>query len=182
MSETPFPGLRAFSEEEAGYFCGRKRFVEVVKANFLSSPITLLYGPSGVGKSSLLRAGVVHELSELGKRRRLETRPEFRSDLIVIYHSRWELKPLDGLLERLQIGLGAKQVTLEASVREWSRENKGDVLIILDQFEECLPYFESRGEFIEQLTSVMDRSDLPVNFLISIRADMLADLARLSQE
>jgi WD40 repeat protein len=40
--------------------------VELVVANLYSSPLTLLYGPSGVGKSSLLMAGVVPRLRSRG--------------------------------------------------------------------------------------------------------------------
>ncbi len=40
--------------------------MELVVANLYSSPLTLLYGPSGVGKSSLLMAGVVPRLRSRG--------------------------------------------------------------------------------------------------------------------
>src|SRR5581483_1822397 len=33
-----------------------------VQANLFAAPLTILYGPSGVGKSSLLRAGVLRDL------------------------------------------------------------------------------------------------------------------------
>ena len=41
-------------------FFGREREIEVIAANLVASRLTVLYGPSGVGKTSLLRAGVVH--------------------------------------------------------------------------------------------------------------------------
>ena len=39
-------------------FFGRERDVEIVCANVVASRLTVLYGPSGVGKSSLLAAAV----------------------------------------------------------------------------------------------------------------------------
>ena len=46
-------------------FFGRERESEVVAANLMASRLTVLYGPSGVGKSSLLRAGVARRLRTL---------------------------------------------------------------------------------------------------------------------
>ena len=60
----PYKGLAAFedSELDAMLFFGRARDTEVIAANLLASRLTVLYGPSGVGKSSVLRAGVARHL------------------------------------------------------------------------------------------------------------------------
>ena len=47
------------------FFFGRERESELVAANLMASRLTVLYGPSGVGKSSLLRAGVARRLRAL---------------------------------------------------------------------------------------------------------------------
>ena len=64
---TPYKGLAPFedSELDALLFFGREREAEIVASNLLASRLTVLYGPSGVGKSSLLRAGVARRLREL---------------------------------------------------------------------------------------------------------------------
>jgi WD40 repeat protein len=61
---SPFKGLAAFADSDADamFFFGREREREVVVANLLASRLTVLYGESGVGKSSLLAAGVVRAL------------------------------------------------------------------------------------------------------------------------
>ncbi|MGZ4414417.1 MAG: NACHT and WD repeat domain-containing protein [Gaiellaceae bacterium] len=61
---SPFKGLAAFedSELDALFFFGREREKEVLVANLLASRLTILYGESGVGKSSLLAAAVVRDL------------------------------------------------------------------------------------------------------------------------
>ncbi|MGZ4390020.1 MAG: nSTAND1 domain-containing NTPase, partial [Gaiellaceae bacterium] len=65
---SPYKGLAPFedSEQDALLFFGRGRECEVVVANLLASRLTVLFGPSGVGKTSLLSAGVVRELRTLG--------------------------------------------------------------------------------------------------------------------
>jgi WD40 repeat protein len=62
-----FKGLAAFedSELDALFFFGRERETEVILANLLASKLTVLYGPSGVGKSSILRAAVARRLRDL---------------------------------------------------------------------------------------------------------------------
>jgi len=61
---SPFKGLAAFADADldALFFFGREREREVVTANMLASRLTVLYGESGVGKSSLLGAAVVRDL------------------------------------------------------------------------------------------------------------------------
>ena len=65
---SPFKGLAAFedSELDALFFFGREREREIVVANLVASRLTVLYGESGVGKTSLLAAGVARELRALG--------------------------------------------------------------------------------------------------------------------
>jgi putative ribosome biogenesis GTPase RsgA len=55
----PFKGLARFedTEEDAALFFAREHDREIVVANLMASRLTVLYGESGVGKSSLLRAG-----------------------------------------------------------------------------------------------------------------------------
>jgi WD40 repeat protein len=64
---SPYRGLAAFgdSDLDALFFFGREREREVIVANLLASRLTVLYGPSGVGKSSVLRAGVARRLREV---------------------------------------------------------------------------------------------------------------------
>ena len=56
--ETPYVGLTPFTERDAPFFFGREKERRLIAANLLASRLTLLYGASGVGKSSVIRAGV----------------------------------------------------------------------------------------------------------------------------
>src|SRR5258705_6331118 len=57
---SPYRGLAPFEDTELDelFFFGRERDRKVIAANLVASRLTVLYGPSGVGKSSALGAGV----------------------------------------------------------------------------------------------------------------------------
>lgn len=68
----PYRGLRRFEPEDADWFCGRKRQTDDVvgrlRALYDEGGLLAVVGPSGSGKSSLLRAGMIPMLQagELG--------------------------------------------------------------------------------------------------------------------
>src|SRR5207302_10394868 len=64
----PYPGLVAFQENEADRFFGRGRDVLQVLSRLRESPLAAVIGPSGVGKSSFVRAGVIPGLKASGER------------------------------------------------------------------------------------------------------------------
>ena len=55
---SPYKGLMPYTEADAAFFFGRDAEREVIIANLRAARLTLLYGESGVGKSSVLGAGV----------------------------------------------------------------------------------------------------------------------------
>jgi hypothetical protein len=59
----PFPGLRAFDQEEAKLFFGRERSVVEVQERLADSGVVVVLGGSGSGKSSLVRAGLLPHLN-----------------------------------------------------------------------------------------------------------------------
>ena len=66
----PYKGLRPFEATavDASLFFGRERERDLIAANLVAARLTVLYGASGVGKSSVLRAGVVQTLREQSPR------------------------------------------------------------------------------------------------------------------
>ena len=60
--------------DDAPFFFGREAEQEIIIANLMASRLTLLYGASGVGKSSVLHAGVVHHLRQVAKQNLTERR------------------------------------------------------------------------------------------------------------
>ncbi len=56
--ERPWPGLFSYTEADAGYFFGRTQELALVSSSILANRTTVIFGPSGTGKTSLLHAGV----------------------------------------------------------------------------------------------------------------------------
>ena len=62
--ENPWPGLESFEENAHAFFFGRDHEAESLLNHVLDAPVTVLYGRSGLGKTSLLRAGLFPLLRE----------------------------------------------------------------------------------------------------------------------
>lgn len=62
----PWPGLDAFSEELRGFFFGRGAETEELFRRVRNETVTLLFGQSGLGKTSLLGAGLAPRLRATG--------------------------------------------------------------------------------------------------------------------
>jgi WD40 repeat protein len=145
---TPFKGLAPFgdSELDALFFFGRARETEVIAANLQASRLTVLYGPSGVGKSSVLRAGVAQRLRE-------------EPDVTVAIVDSWSGDATAAIRDALA-----------------ARTEESDLYLILDQFEEHFVYHADDAELPALLADVVAERGLRVNLLLGIRDDALARL------
>jgi WD40 repeat protein len=164
--KSPYRGLAAFedSELDALYFFGRERDSEIVVANLIASRLTVLYGPSGVGKSSLLLTSVARALRSL---------PE--APLVVVFSSWSEAAPEQALAEAVADAARVERgPLLDVATRAQADR---DVYLILDQAEEYFTYHGEDG-FDAALAALVDRP-LRVNVLLSLREDTLAALDRL---
>src|SRR3954451_24746407 len=104
---SPYKGLAAFEDSDADalLFFGRERESEVIAANLIASRLTVLYGASGVGKSSVLRAGVAYRL-----------RQEHEAEVIVF--ATWTGDPVAALVEAASgTGRDLAEVLADASDR-----------------------------------------------------------------
>jgi tetratricopeptide (TPR) repeat protein len=61
-AEHPWLGLHPFTEENQHYFFGRTVEIRDIFLRVREQPLTVLYGQSGLGKTSLLRAGLIPKL------------------------------------------------------------------------------------------------------------------------
>lgn len=186
-ASSPYIGLTPFTEDDAAFFCGRELDSEIVAAKLRGSKMTLLFGSSGVGKSSLINAGVISDLRRISRETaKLKGRPAF----IIVVFREWLGDPIGGIFNSLQAAV--KEVGGElASVKIPSTRNLSqlfattisltgaELLIILDQFEDYLLHQEEtleEGSFAYEFPRAIQRLDLPVKFLLSVREDSIAKL------
>jgi hypothetical protein len=62
--DNPWPGLNAYEETARRFFKGRDAEAEELLRRVAEAPVTVLFGKSGLGKTSLLKAGLFPRLRE----------------------------------------------------------------------------------------------------------------------
>jgi hypothetical protein len=185
MPASPYKGLVPFedSDTDAVLFFGRELERRVIAANLRAQRVTILYGPSGVGKSSVLRAGVVHDL-------RLEAEQNIArfgsAEHAVVFNAEWRGDPAAALAAAVEAEVtrlkgNALQpigdAPLDEKLAEWTERLGGTLYVVLDQLEEYFLYHGSGdGPFARDLARTLAVPDLPVSFLLSVREDALASL------
>jgi len=173
LPERPFRNLSWFTAEHAEVFFGRGYQVRELYQQVTDPtgpPILLLYGASGVGKSSLLDAGLVP---------RMETGGD-----VVRYCRRDQQKGLSGSL-RVALQLGGEQTTLDEGWRaEEARLGKA-LFVFLDQVEEVftrpnLAQPQELDEFLAALAAALGNRDTRPRgkLVLGFRKEWLAELDR----
>ena len=66
-ASSPYVGLGFYTQDKSEFFFGRDGERQVLMGNLRAARLTLLYAESGVGKSSLLRAGVAARLEQIAR-------------------------------------------------------------------------------------------------------------------
>ena len=185
----PFVGLVPLNEQNASLLAGRDEEVRILTTNLRAARMTLVYGASGVGKSSLLRAGVVANLRELANE---ELNSFGAPSFAVAVISSWSGDPFEqvriaiceGLKEALQVesipSLPPEKDLVE-TIRHCNRECGVELFFILDQFEEFFLYHEGKSEpgtFLYEFPRAVNTTDIKARFLLSLRDDSLYKLDR----
>jgi WD40 repeat protein len=183
-SRSPFPGLAAFEAADAAVFFGRdadvSRLVEAVTPSLQrqAGRVVTVVGPSGSGKSSLVRAGLVPRLARQPGRW-LVTRPLLPGT-----------RPTTGLARTLAAAApsdrgwdpAAFQRELETGPErlvELLADLTGDdgrrTLLVVDQAEELVTRAADveRGRFVELLLGAIEAGS-PLVLVATLRAEFLA--------
>jgi serine/threonine protein kinase len=195
VDESPYAGLSAFQESNADLFFGRAHEAAALVHRLRDEPLVAVVGPSGVGKSSFVRAGIIPALKRLGE----------AWDAFVVRPGRTPLAALAGVLSPTTANTGAGSVADEvgrerdlharlvaepgyagAVLRTYARRKGRKVLVFVDQLEEMFtlsPDPDEQRAFSACLAGMADDAASPVRVVVSIRSDFLDrvfDDARLS--
>jgi WD40 repeat protein/DNA-binding SARP family transcriptional activator/energy-coupling factor transporter ATP-binding protein EcfA2 len=144
----PFKGLASFDVEDAAFFFGRERLVAAMVARLAGAPLVGIVGPSGSGKSSALRAGLLPALASG----------------VLPGSERWGLallRPGEHPLRALQ------HATAYAAPRVRH-------VVAVDQFEEAFTACREEGEraaFVDALVASTHDPRRPTLVLVAVRAD-----------
>jgi DNA-binding SARP family transcriptional activator/WD40 repeat protein len=144
----PYKGLARFETADAEFFFGREQVVAEAVGHLVGSRFLALVGPSGSGKSSLLRAGLLHALGS-------GALPG--SDRWPCCVIRPGSRPLDALAHAL-----GDQRTADRRV------------LAVDQFEEVFTACSDdaeRAAFLDAITQAASASDGTTTIVIAMRAD-----------
>jgi WD40 repeat protein len=189
LKTSPYRGLAPFREQDQGVFFGREPFVDRLLEAVGRHPIVVLTGPSGIGKSSLVCAGLVPVLRD---ERRNEwavarfcpgRRPFLNLASCLVPFLEPTLGQVDQLLERdaQAVMLRDRAIALADvidSIREMP-DAPPRFLLIADQFEAAIPPAidaEESQAFLDVLLGAFARiEDRPpaAVLLLTMRADTI---------
>jgi WD40 repeat protein len=162
----PFKGLASFELADAEYFFGRERLVAELVARLAGAGFLAIVGPSGSGKSSVLRAGLLPALAggvlpDSQRWRRVLLRPGER--------------PLDEL--RRVLVSGTKNPLVEALGALPADQR---LLLAVDQLEELFTACRSEAEravFADTLARAAADPDGRAVVVVALRADFYGRFA-----
>jgi serine/threonine protein kinase len=188
MGESPYAGLNAFQEADANRFFGRSREIAALLGRLHERPLIGVVGPSGVGKSSFIRAGLIPALKHSGE----------KWEAIVIRPGRHPTAALANIIAPMLTNESATlsdQVAQHQAIlhriyqepgyvgtvlRSRSQSRKRKILLFVDQFEELFtltPDPHERQVFMSSLAGMADDATSPLRVVLSIRSDFLERLA-----
>ncbi len=192
----PYKGLRPFQEADASDFFGRESLIQQLISrlgdDFAYSRFLAVVGPSGSGKSSVVKAGLLPALRQGALK---GSQDWFIIDITPGTHPLDELevgllriateKPAN-LMEQLQRDgrgfLRAAQLVLP--------DGDGELLLVVDQFEEVFTLAEEEAEarhFMDLIFQAVTDPHSQIRVLVTLRADfydrplMQADFSTLVQ-
>ncbi|MFE0186574.1 hypothetical protein [Streptomyces sp. NPDC058989] len=168
----PYAGLSAFQPEDADRFFGRERLTDELLAKVHDRRFVAVFGPSGSGKSSVLRAGLV-------------ARAQASAGPVMLFTP--GPHPVEECAIRLAAVTGEAPgalvtellddpVALHLRIRQATIDRAPDVdaLIVVDQFEEVFTLCRDRDEqdaFIGMLIAATTAATSRVRVVLGVRAD-----------
>jgi WD40 repeat protein/DNA-binding SARP family transcriptional activator len=185
----PYKGLARYEPADAEFFFGRERLVAELVTHLVGAGLVGVVGPSGSGKSSLVRAGLLPALA----------------DGVLPGSDRWRqvlVRPGDHPMVTLGVALGAGGPVAAALAAGDQESATGDgggagdgpaprpsdaslvlaagtgapgrLVLVVDQFEEVFTACQDEAEraaFLAALVEAAQASDGPVSVVVAVRAD-----------
>jgi WD40 repeat protein len=178
----PYKGLAAFQPEDARFFFGREALIDDIVRRLQLNRVLVVGGPSGSGKSSLVRAGLIPAL-KAGALPGSET-----WSVALFTPGRDPMAELYFQVTRQSPSVSAP-VSLEdliahpSMARHLGGVNRSEhpLLLCIDQFEELFTLSPAalRSKFVAALSAMADPADSTVRIVMAVRADFYAACAQI---
>lgn len=177
LAGNPYRGLARFDSEHAATFCGRREEIAAVVDRVRAGRLVVIAGDSGVGKSSLVRAGVLPAIAAgaLGGARRWRT--------AVCTPGR---RPCAAIADALATATGAAVDAFALgdpaeAIRVALATATGDgVIVVIDQLEELVTRADPAEAVIAtRWIAEVAASPGPLAVIATVRGDLLTRVARL---
>jgi WD40 repeat protein len=169
---SPYRGLDRFEDRDKDLFFGRDQLIKSLLAQLSASNVLLVLGASGSGKSSVVRAGLLPQLSQLiGARFRYFT---FVPDVNPFESLRSSLQAAGFSQTQTRELADAQPETLAKLIPALQRA--GDQwLFFVDQLEEIFTVGDEklRANFIAALTQIAQEPKSSTKLVLAMRADFL---------
>lgn len=164
----PYRGLEPFEAKHANLFFGRQQLIAELQQQVEAQPLTIVLGPSGTGKSSLVKAGLLPLLS---------LQPHAWHVLAPIRPTAMPLGSLDSLpLPSVSSGSFADRVAA------WVEAHPGIRLVLtIDQCEELVTLckdVEQREAFLQALADALIGSGDQLRLVLTLRTDFEPQIGR----
>jgi WD40 repeat protein/serine/threonine protein kinase/DNA-binding SARP family transcriptional activator len=172
----PYLGLRPFQEADAANFFGRDSLIKALVERVGDARFLTIIGPSGSGKSSAVKAGLIPALRDGAlpgsdnwfiTQMTPGTRPLEELETALL---RVAVNPPPSLLAQLQDGRRG----LLRAVRRALPDDASELLLLIDQFEELFTQTTdeaARTFFLDSLTAAVSDSHSRLRLVITLRAD-----------
>ena len=168
---SPFKFLDPYGPEDGALFFGRDFEIDELYTRLFSGPVTVVYGESGTGKTSLIQCGL---------RNRVPV--EDMLFLTVRMQPNPETALRQELLKTGMAGQAEPGEDLDALLQRVVRRSYKTVLLVLDQFEEFFLFQTEavRHAFVTRISGWLAQG-FDLRIIIAIREEYLAHLGELEQ-
>jgi hypothetical protein len=187
-AKNPYKSLAAFQEEDAEQFFGRQTFVKLLIEKYQQVKILPLLGPSGSGKSSVARAGLIPELKQI----------DIRLKTLILTPTDRPLENLANHLARLMTQdpfpiaktkefedfLLKEKDALRRILSSFISSTKQTIVILIDQFEEIYTLCKDKTQqtaFIENILTLNEEQHLSAKIVLTLRSDFLGETQQHSK-
>ncbi len=180
-NSNPFRGMDAYDERDAPIFFGRDQEIDQLSDYVDRHRLGFLRGASGVGKSSLVNAGLLPHM-------RRRSRPTWEVAAMTPYTNpfydlasalvpMWSTEQTEANraleISRLATGLQESGISLVRSLLQGTGVVHAEkILLVIDQAERLLlPTMANRDAFLRLVQATVDEPSFPIHFLLVVRPE-----------